>query len=78
VVTLRLVVDGSDSVLPACQRHAEWLRVFSEEDADVRIVDRAPQATTADTSTTASADGLVQSEAGMGVAEDDLSEAAVE
>lgn len=40
VVTLRLLVDGSSSVLPACERHAEWLRAYVEEDADVRLVDK--------------------------------------
>jgi hypothetical protein len=41
VVTLRLLVDGSSSVLPTCQRHAEWLRAYAEEDDDVRFVDQA-------------------------------------
>ena len=41
VVTLRMLVDGSSSVLPTCQRHAEWLRAYAEEDADVRLVDQA-------------------------------------
>ena len=40
VVTLRMLVDGSSSVLPTCQRHAEWLRAYAEEDADVRLVDQ--------------------------------------
>lgn len=33
-----MLVDGSSSVLPTCQRHAEWLRAYAEEDADVRLV----------------------------------------
>jgi hypothetical protein len=41
VVTLRLLVDGSSSVLPTCERHAEWLRAYVEEDADVRLLDQA-------------------------------------
>ena len=40
-MTLRMLVDGSSSVLPTCQRHAEWLRAYAEEDADVRLVDQA-------------------------------------
>lgn len=40
-MTLRLLVDGSSSVLPACERHAEWLRSYAEEDAGVRLVDQA-------------------------------------
>ena len=40
-MTLRLLVDGSSSVLPTCERHAEWLRAYAEEDADVRLVDQA-------------------------------------
>lgn len=39
-MTLRLLVDGSSSVLPTCERHAEWLRAYVEEDADVRLVDK--------------------------------------
>ena len=41
MVTLRLLVDGSSSVLPTCERHAEWLRAYVEEDADVRLLDQA-------------------------------------
>ena len=41
MVTLRLLVDGSSSVLPTCQRHADWLRAYAEEDDDVRFVDQA-------------------------------------
>ena len=37
-MTLRLLVDGSSSVLPTCERHAEWLR--ADEDADVRLLDQ--------------------------------------
>ena len=40
-MTLRLLVDGSSSVLPTCERHAEWLRNYTEEDAEVRLLDRA-------------------------------------
>ena len=41
MVTLRLLVDGSSSVLPTCERHAQWLRSYAEEDAGVRLVDQA-------------------------------------
>ena len=44
VVTLRLLVDGSSSVLPTCERHAQWLRSYAEEDAGVRLVDQASPA----------------------------------
>ena len=40
MVTLRLLVDGASSVLPTCERHAEWLRAYADEDADVRFVDQ--------------------------------------
>jgi hypothetical protein len=42
VETLRLLVDGSDSVLLVCQTHAEWLGRYFEEDADVQLVARLP------------------------------------
>ena len=41
-MALRLLVDGYDSVLPMCQRHAHWLDAYAEEDAKVRLVDRLP------------------------------------
>jgi hypothetical protein len=45
VAMLRLVVDGYDSVLPMCHSHADWFGAYVEEDADVRLVDRLPEAT---------------------------------
>ena len=45
VAALRLLVDGYDAVLPMCQRHAHWLDTYAEEDADVRLVGRLPEAT---------------------------------
>ena len=42
VETLRLLVDGSDSVLLVCQTHAEWLGRYIEEDAGVQLLDRLP------------------------------------
>ena len=35
VETLRLAVSGSESVLLACPRHAEWLREYAQEDTEV-------------------------------------------
>jgi hypothetical protein len=37
VETLSLVVGGAESVLLACPRHADWLRAYVEEDAEVRF-----------------------------------------
>ena len=45
VVALRLLTDGYDAVLPMCQSHADWLGAYAEEDANVRLVDRLPEAT---------------------------------
>lgn len=42
-VTLRLLVDGSESVVPSCARHAKWVRDYVEEDAGVRLVHELPQ-----------------------------------
>jgi hypothetical protein len=49
--TLRLLVDGSDSVLLVCQTHAEWLGRYIEEDADVQLVDRHPPGSSGSTTT---------------------------
>jgi hypothetical protein len=35
VETLSLVVSGTESVLVACPRHADWLRAYVQEDAEV-------------------------------------------
>ena len=40
---LLLLVDGSESVVPTCRRHAEWVRGYVEEDAAVRLVDELPE-----------------------------------
>ena len=45
VAALRLLIDGDDAVLPMCQRHAHWLGAYVEEDANVRLVGRLPEAT---------------------------------
>jgi hypothetical protein len=44
VAALRLCIDGYDAVLPMCQCHAHWLGVYVQEDANVRLVDRPPEA----------------------------------
>jgi hypothetical protein len=36
---LRLVVEGSDTLLSACQLHAEWLQNYEAVDTQVHIVD---------------------------------------
>ena len=42
VLTLGLVVDGCDLVLPTCERHADWLASYTQDDAEVSLVDRMP------------------------------------
>jgi hypothetical protein len=42
VVTLRLLVDGRESEVPTCPRHAKWVRGYVEEDAAVRLVHEVP------------------------------------
>jgi hypothetical protein len=44
VVTLPLLVEGYDAVLPVCRGHADWLGAYVEEDANVRLVERLPEA----------------------------------
>ena len=44
VAALRLLIDGHDVVLPMCQRHAQWLDAYVEEDAKVWLVGRLPKA----------------------------------
>lgn len=41
VETLTLVVSGSESVLLACPRHADWLRAYVQEDAEVQLEEAA-------------------------------------
>jgi hypothetical protein len=40
---LLLLVDGSESVVPTCAGHAEWVRGYVEEDAAVRLVHEFPE-----------------------------------
>ena len=42
-VTLQLLVEEDASVLAACDRHADWLRRYVQEDDAVRVVDEVPQ-----------------------------------
>jgi hypothetical protein len=43
VVTLRLLVDGLESTLPTCRRHADWFRGYVEEDACVQLLAQLPE-----------------------------------
>jgi hypothetical protein len=38
VATLRLLMDGSATVMPTCQRHTDWLCGYVEEDPGVQLV----------------------------------------
>jgi hypothetical protein len=38
VATLRLVVEGHESAVLTCARHADWMRGYVDEDAAVRLV----------------------------------------
>jgi hypothetical protein len=38
IVSVRLTVEGSESVVPTCQGHAAWLLGYVEEDPAVRLV----------------------------------------
>jgi hypothetical protein len=40
VLTLGLKVDGCDLALPTCQRHADWLARYTQDDAAMSLVDR--------------------------------------
>jgi len=37
VETVSLMVSGSESVLVACPRHADWLRAYVHEDPEVLL-----------------------------------------
>jgi len=37
-----LLVDDQESVLVACDRHADWLRGYVQEDDAVRLIDVLP------------------------------------
>ena len=40
-VTVRLLVEKDESMLAACDRHADWLRRYVQEDDAVQVVDTA-------------------------------------
>jgi hypothetical protein len=37
VVTVRLLVEGCEAVVPTCEGHTRWLRSYAEEDAAVQV-----------------------------------------
>ena len=41
-VTLDLLVEGEESVLAACDLHADWLHVYVQEDDAVQVMDEMP------------------------------------
>ena len=41
-VTLELLVEGEESTLAACDRHADWLRGYGQEDDAVQVIDEMP------------------------------------
>lgn len=41
-VTLQLLVEEEESMLAACDRHADWLRRYVQEDDAVQVVDEMP------------------------------------
>ena len=41
-VTVRLLVEEDESMLAACDRHADWLRRYVQEDGAVQVVDEVP------------------------------------
>jgi hypothetical protein len=41
-VTLQLLVEGNESVLVTCDRHADWVRGYVDEDAAVQVTDDVP------------------------------------
>lgn len=41
-VTLRMVVEGEDLVLPVCHGHANWMTSYVLEDDAARVVDLVP------------------------------------
>ena len=36
-VTLQLLVEGDESALVTCDRHADWVRAYTAEDAAVQV-----------------------------------------
>ena len=44
VETLTLMVSGSEASVLACPRHADWLRTYVEEDAEVDLLQAAREA----------------------------------
>jgi hypothetical protein len=41
-VTLQLLVEGDESVLVTCDRHADWVRAYVDEDAAVQVTGDMP------------------------------------
>ena len=41
-VTLELLVEGEESILAACERHADWLWGYVQEDDAVQVIDEMP------------------------------------
>jgi hypothetical protein len=41
-VTLELLVEEEASILAACDRHADWLRGYVQEDGAVQFIDEMP------------------------------------
>ena len=41
-VTLELLVDEEESLLATCDRHADWLRGYVQEDDAVQVIDEMP------------------------------------
>ena len=41
-VTLKLLVEGDESVLVTCDRHADWVRAYVAEDAAVQVTADVP------------------------------------
>ena len=42
MLSASVAVDGCDLVLPTCERHADWLASYTQDDAEVSLVDRMP------------------------------------
>jgi hypothetical protein len=42
-LTLQLLVEGEDVAMRVCQQHAQWLRIYAEEDPNVQLVDEDPE-----------------------------------
>jgi hypothetical protein len=40
--TVELLVEGEESILAACDLHADWLRGYVREDDAVQVIDELP------------------------------------